>query len=193
MTLTTITLSDLSAGDCRARLSTLLSPSTTVVVACNDIARLPVTVVAVALETTATTGGFLRFEGLTAATRLALQVVDPDRRLAISDAARASHVGDRPFQVRLAVDGSVHILLLKGIGQHHHMNEAASYEWVRGLDATALVVDMSNLEHLNSLLVAWLLQINQGVGAGRCRLVQVGRQAEAQLSQLRLNHLLAIG
>ena len=118
MTVTTISLSDLSVGDCRARLITLLSPRTTVAVACNDLARLPVTVIAVALETTATTGGFLRFEGLTAATRLALQVVDPDRRLAVSDAARTSHVGDRPFQVRLAVDGSVHILLLKGIGQH---------------------------------------------------------------------------
>ena len=193
MTLTTITLADLRVGDCRERLAGLLSPRATVVVACDDIVRLPVAVLAAALEATVGSGGLLRFEGMSGPARLALQVADPERRLAVSDAARTSHVGDRPFQVRLALDGSVHVLLLKGIGQHPHMNESASYEWVRGLDATAVLVDMSNIEHLNSLLVAWLLQINQGVGNGRCRLLQVGRQAEAQLSQLRLNHLLAIG
>lgn len=192
MTLTTITLAELNTASCRDRLAALLSPRATVVVSCGDAVRLPVRVLAVALETTAAMAGLLRFEGLTAVTRLALHVVDPDRRLAVSETARASHVGDRPFHVGLTDDGNVHIVLIKGIGQHHHMNEAASYEWVRGLDATAVLVDMSNIEHLNSLLVAWLLQINQGAGVGRCRLLKVGRQAQAQLSQLRLNHLLAI-
>ncbi len=193
MTLTTIPLAELLSGDCRARLAQVMSPRVTVVVSCEETTRLPVAVVAAALEATTASGGFLRFEGVSVVARLALQVADPDHLLAVSEVVRAAHVGDRPFQVRLGLDGGMHVLLLKGIGQHPHMNEAAAYEWVRGLDATAVVVDMAHIEHLNSLLVAWLLQINQGVGAGRCRLLHVGRQAEAQLSQLRLNHLLSIG
>lgn len=193
MTVTSLTLADLAAGDARARLSSLLSPRATVVVSCQDAARLPVGALALALELTAASAGFLRLEGLTPHARLALQVVDPERRLAVDDAQRVAQVGERPYQVRLGTDGRISIHLGKGIGQHPHMNEAASYEWIRGLEASAVEVDLSNIEHLNSLLVAWLLQLNQGAGAGRCRLVQVGRQAVAQLTQLRLNHLLSIG
>ena len=161
----TISLSELIAGDARARLQAALASRATVVVQGDESARLPVVVIYAALEATIATSGFLRFEGLSAQARLALQVVDPDRRFAIGDAARSlGQVGDRPYQVSLSADGTVTLLLLKGIGQHHHMNESAAYEWLRGLDATAVVVDMSQIEHLNSLLVAWLLQINlQGI------------------------------
>jgi hypothetical protein len=193
MTVTSITLAELTASDCRQRLTALLSPRLTVVLSCGEVPRLPVRVLALALEITAATGGFLRLEGLTPTTRLALQMIDPERRLAMDESIRTPKVGEHPYQVRLAEDGTVLVALLKGIGQHPHMNEAASHEWVRGLDASAVEVDMAQIEHLNSLLVAWLLQLNQGAGVGRCRLVQVGRQAVAQLTQLRLNHLLAIG
>lgn len=192
MTLTSITLADLLAGDVRARLSSLLSPRTTVAITAADGARIPVSVLAIALELAASTGGFLRLEGLSAHALQALHVIDPERRLAVDDVTRVSQVGERPYHVRAGVDGSLHLLLSKGIGQHPHMSDTASYEWIRGVDATSVVVDLSQIEHLNSLLVAWLLQLNQGAGAGRCRLAQVGRQAVAQLTQLRLNHLLVI-
>jgi len=197
MTVTTIPLAELTASDCRQRLSALMSPRSTVALSCDGAERLPVSVLAVALEITAATGGFLRLEGLTPPTRLSLQMVDPQRRLAVDGAVdgavRTAQVGGYPFQVRLTEDGTVHVLLNKGIGQHPLMNETASHEWIRGLVASAVVVDLSQIEHLNSLLVAWLLQLNQGAGVGRCRLEQIGRQAVAQLTQLRLNHLLAIG
>ncbi len=191
MTITSISLADLMVGDVRAALSRLLSPSVTVAISCTGVARLPVAVVAIALELAASTGGFLRLEGLSAQPLQALHVIDPERRLAV-DAPRVTLVGERPYQVRVGVDGSLHLLLGKGIGQHPHMTEAASHEWIRGIEATSVMLDLSQIEHLNSLLVAWLLQLNQGAGPGRCRLVQVGRQAAAQLSQLRLNHLLVI-
>jgi anti-anti-sigma regulatory factor len=193
MTVTSLSLAELTASVCRQRLTALVSSRSTVVLSCGDVPRLPVRVLALALEITAATGGFLRLEGLTPTTRLALQMVDPDHRLAVDETIRTAQVGEHPYQVRLSEDGTVLVLLHKGIGQHPHMNEAASHEWVRGLDASAVVVDLVQIEHLNSLLVAWLLQLNQGAGVGRCRLVQVGRQAVAQLTQLRLNHLLTIG
>ena len=195
MTLISITLAELLAGDIRARLSGLLLPRATrpvVAISCNGVPRLPVAALVIAMQLATETGGFLRLEGVSASALQALQVVDPGRLLAVEDATRVAVVGESPFQVRAGVDGSLHLLLSKGVGQHPHMAEAASYEWIRGLEATAVVIDLSQLEHLNSLLVAWLLQLNQGAGPGRCRLVNVGRQAVAQLSQLRLNHLLSI-
>lgn len=192
MTLTSITLADLLVGDVRARLSSLLSPRATVAITCTDGVRVPVNVLAIALELAASTGGFLRLEGLSTHALQALHVIDPERRLAVEVATRVAQVGERPYHVRAGVDGSLHLLLGKGIGQHPHMSDTASYEWIRGVEATSVVVDLANIEHLNSLLVAWLLQLNQGAGPGRCRLVQVGRQAVAQLTQLRLNHLLVI-
>lgn len=192
MTITTLTLADLGAGDSRARLAGLLKPQSTVVVDCDSVARLPVGVLAAAQEAAAASNGFLRLQGLSTTARLALLVVDPDRRLAVDDPARLPHVGERPFQVTITVDGNVAVRLLKGIGQHVHLSESASYDWIRGLDANVVEVDLSQIEHLNSLLVAWLLQLNAGAGPGRCKLVRVGRQAVAQLSQLRLNHLLTI-
>ncbi len=192
MTITTLTLADLSSGDTRARLATLLTPQSTVVVVCDGVARLPVGIVAAVQAAAAASNGIVRLEGLSAPARLALQVVDPDRRLAVDDPARQVPVGERPFQVTITLDGKVQVHLLKGIGQHVHLNEHSSHEWIRGLDAKMVEVDLSQIEHLNSLLVAWLLQLNQGAGAGRCRLTHVGRQAVAQLTQLRLNHLLTI-
>jgi anti-anti-sigma regulatory factor len=193
MTITTLTMADLGSGGCRARLAGLLTPQSTVVVMCEGVARLPVGILAAAQEAAAASNGFLRLEGLSASARLALQVVDPERRLAVDDPARQPQaVGERPFQVTITTDGSVLVRLLKGIGQHAHLSESSSYDWIRGLDANVVEVDLSQIEHLNSLLVAWLLQLNQGSGAGRCKLVRVGRQAVAQLTQLRLNHLLTI-
>ena len=192
MTITTLTLADLGAAETRARLVGLLTPQSTVVVVCEGVARLPVSIVALAQEVAATSTGVLRLEGLSTATRLALQIVDPERRLAVDDPTRLPQVGERPFQVGIASDGSVKVRLHKGIGQHAHLNESSSYDWIRGLDASVVEVDLALIEHLNSLLVAWLLQINQGAGAGRCKLMRVGRQAVAQLTQLRLNHLLTI-
>lgn len=192
MTLTSITLADLLAGDVRARLASLVSPCATVAIVCTAGARIPVSVLAIALELAASTGGFLRLEGLSTLALQALHVIDPERRLAVDDVTRIAQVGERPYHVRAGVDGGLHLLLSKGIGQHPHMADNASYEWIRGVEATSVVIDLVNIEHLNSLLVAWLLQLNQGAGPGRCRLIQVGRQAVAQLTQLRLNHLLVI-
>ncbi len=192
----TFQLSELLANDaqtCFSRLSQLLKPQTTVVVTCQADDRLPTTFIAQALAVATASQGYLRFDGLSSLAQAAIAVIDPDRRFAVTGATRAiAPVGDRPFQVSIAADGHVNILLLKGIGQHPHMSDTMSHEWVRGLTVLAASIDLSQVDHLNSLLVAWMLQINQGVGQGRCRLINVGRQAVAQLTQLRLNHLLNI-
>jgi hypothetical protein len=190
----TVMLSDLTTGDIRRRLEDLLAPGGAVSISCNGQARLSAAFLAAALSATGA-GGFLRLDGLSPAALSAVEAVDPEHRLAVGSGARPAGpgpVGDRPYQVSLAPDGTVTISMLKGVGQHRYMNESASHEWVRGLDAPAVVVDLAQIEHLNSLLVAWLLQLNQGAGPGRCRLANVGRQAVAQLTQLRLNHMLTI-
>jgi anti-anti-sigma regulatory factor len=190
---TTLTLVELNAGDCGARLASLLTPQTTVVISCEGITRLPVDVVAAAQAAAAASNGLIRLEGLCPTARLALQAIDPDRRLAVKDPSRQTlAAADRPYQVTINQDGKVIVRLFKGIGQHVHLNESTSHEWIRGLDARAVEVDLEQIEQMNSLLVAWLLQINHGAGAGRCTLSHVSRRVLAQLTQLRLNHLLSI-
>jgi hypothetical protein len=190
---TTLMLTDLLRGDVRARLTELLSPEATVVIVCQEADRLPTTLLAAALTVMASSQGYLRFEGLSTLAQVAISLIDVNRRLAVTTPARAAQpVGDRPFQVSIAENGQMTIVLVKNIGQHPYMNETWSHEWVRALEVPKVSIDLSQVEHLNSSLVAWMLQVNQGVGAGRCELKNVGRQAVAQLTQLRLNHLLSI-
>lgn len=189
----TFQLNDLLTGDVLSRFKSVLAPQATVVVTCQATDRLPTTVLAAALAATTASPGYLRFDGLSILAQLAISVVDSERRLAVAGTTRIpSPVGDRPFQVTINPDGHLTMVLQKGIGQHSHLSDTLSHEWVRGLDIPAASIDLSQVDHLNSLLVAWMLQVNQGVGNGRCRLINVGRQAVAQLNQLRLNHLLNI-
>jgi anti-anti-sigma regulatory factor len=192
--LSTFLLSELLADDGQAKLTRALTAKAKVVVTCRAEDRLPTNFLATVLAVATATQGFLRFDGLSTLAQTALGILDPDRRIAVSGSTirSASSVGDRPFQVSIAADGQLSILLIKGVGQHLHMNETISHEWIRGLEVSAVNIDLSQVDHLNSLLVAWLLQINQGAGKDRCRLINVGRQAVAQLTQLRLNHLLNI-
>ena len=88
----TISLSELIASDARARLQTALASRAAVVIPCTEDARLPVALLYAALEATAATSGFLRFEGLSANARLALQAVDPDH---LCPHLRQRHPGQR--------------------------------------------------------------------------------------------------
>ncbi len=190
---TTLMLKELLAVDSFSRLSELLTPETSVVINCGNCDRIPSAFIAAALAATEKSQGYLRLEELSTLAQVAIAMVDSLHRLAIPVPARtAAAVGERPFNVQLARDGHLEITLLKSVGQHPYMNDPQSHEWVRALEIPSVIIDLGQIEHLSSLLVAWLLQINQGVGMGRCQLKHVGRQAAAQLNQLRLNHLLKI-
>jgi hypothetical protein len=188
-----IALADLIGDACRQRLEALLAPKVAVTVQCAGHERLPVAFLAIAVQSTAAAQGFLRLDGLTTFARNAVTVVDPTGVLAVGEAGRTSKSGERPFTVTIDAEGRILIRAHPGICQHPRLAEPISYDWARGLGASAVVVDLTEVEHLSSLLVAWLLQIGQAVAPLRVGLTKVSRQAAAQLSQLRLNHLLTVG
>ena len=70
--------------------------------------------------------------------------------------------------------------------------DAISHDWLRGIRTERLSLDLGELPHINSLLIAWLIQVGQAVAPGRVELVNVHPQAATQLAQLRLTHLLPI-
>jgi ABC-type transporter Mla MlaB component len=180
---TTLSLAQLQNGRAKESLENALAVQKMVTIDCRGTERLPASTVAVILALSPHHHGFICCEGLTHLAAVAVAVLDPDRHIGIPQTARATQpMGERPYIVTVQ----------KGVGQHPHMSETISHEWIRGLEVKAATIDLTQVDHLNSLLVAWLLQFNQGVGTQRCRLINVGRQAITQLTQLRLNHLLAI-
>jgi ABC-type transporter Mla MlaB component len=190
---TTLSLVSLKNAQVADILQAALAPQKMVTIDCSGAERLPASTIAVVLALSQKYHGFIRFEGLNHLAAVAVAVLDPDRHIGVSTAARTTPpVGDRPYTVTVNSEGSLAISLQKGIGQNPHMNESISYEWIRGLEVKSVTIDLAHIDHLNSLLVAWLLQFNQGAGPNRCTLINVGRQAVTQLTQLRLNHLLVI-
>jgi anti-anti-sigma regulatory factor len=190
---TTLSLAQLQNGRAKESLENALAVQKMVTIDCRGTERLPASTVAVILALSPHHHGFICCEGLTHLAAVAVAVLDPDRHIGIPQTARATQpMGERPYIVTVNTDGELIITLQKGVGQHPHMSETISHEWIRGLEVKAATIDLTQVDHLNSLLVAWLLQFNQGVGTQRCRLINVGRQAITQLTQLRLNHLLAI-
>ena len=188
----TIALADLIGDSCRQRLEELLAPKAAVTVSCSGHERLPVAFLAIAVQSTAAKQGFLRLDGLTNVGRNAVSVVDPTGVLAVGESGRVAKSGERPFNVTIDATGQLIIRAQAGICQHPRLSEPVSYDWVRGLVATKVTVNLTEVEHLSSLLVAWLLQIGQAVTPLRINLIKVSRQATTQLSQLRLNHLLTV-
>ncbi len=68
----------------------------------------------------------------------------------------------------------------------------ATYSWIRSLSVDALVIDLEQLPHINSVLVAWILQLAQAAKPATVSLRHVNRQVNIQLTQLRLHHLLSL-
>jgi anti-anti-sigma regulatory factor len=66
------------------------------------------------------------------------------------------------------------------------------HTWVGGVAAREIVIDCGRLEHVNSVLIAWMLQIVQSSKPTPVRIVRAKPQVSTQLKQLRLDHLMAI-
>ena len=61
---------------------------------------------------------------------------------------------------------------------------------MQGVAFATLSVDLAAIDNLNSLLVAWLIQLSHAAAPLRIALSNLSAQAATQLRQLRLNHLM---
>lgn len=67
--------------------------------------------------------------------------------------------------------------------------EPAYHQWAAGVDGAAIRLDLHRTAHVNSVFIAWLLQLAQAARPLRVLVCRAGAQVRAQLRQLRLDHL----
>ncbi len=146
-------------------------------------ARLPLTV----LSTLRQLPG-LRLSGLSEDAARALQVLQLAEAFNIPGILRPL-----PFTVHAGDDGSLSLLPDRTANQSPLLGDPVAHAWTRGLLVTNLVLDLRHIEHVTSVLVAWLLQLATGIQPAPTRVLNPSPQAATQLRQLRLDHLMSIG
>ncbi len=99
---------------------------------------------------------------------------------------------DGPFTVTMADDGGLRITARPGICSHGLLGTRETYAWLDGLRVTSLIIDLGVVEHVNSLLVSWLLQVSQRMAPQKPKLVKASRSVAVQMARLRLDHLVDI-
>jgi hypothetical protein len=187
----TVGLADATPAQLRERLSAALAAAHEVVVPLAGCERLPVDVCAVLLALAAEHRGRIRVRGAVGAVARALAVLDAGAALVV-DGAQRPIVGDRPYAIAFPAPGVLSLRLQREAGSHRLLAEAIGHDWLRGVFAERLCFDLGELTHINSLLIAWLIQASQAGAPARVELVNVHAQAAIQLGQLRLTHLLPI-
>lgn len=89
-------------------------------------------------------------------------------------------------------DLEVGITIHRSAGQNPRMTTPLSYSWLGRVATVKVGVDLAEVAHINSVLVAWLLQLGQAAKPAAFELRNVSPQVAIQLKQLRLNHLLTV-
>jgi anti-anti-sigma regulatory factor len=89
-------------------------------------------------------------------------------------------------------DDDVRVIVQQGIGLNPRLSTPASHTWLARVAVKRAVVDLGELSHVNSVIVAWLLQLAQAAKPADFVLANVNRQVAIQFNQLRLNHVLQV-
>ena len=190
MTTSVFKLSDLPATGYADRLSRLVRADTRLTIDCSGVERLPIAFLAAAIAAARERHALICLEGLGADARRAVEIIDDARVLALEAPPRApSPLLERPFAVVITGDGLL-LQLHRGLPRLAQMADASEHGWVQGVAFATLSVDLAAIDNLNSLLVAWLIQLSHAAAPLRIALSNLSAQAATQLRQLRLNHLM---
>lgn len=131
-------------------------------------------------------GGSLRVDAPTFETRQLLRLANLERLL-----VDPTGVFDLSCQV-IYGDTEISVIIHRNAGQNPRMTTPQSYGWISSVATEKVAVDLAEVQHINSVLVAWLLQLGQAAKPASFELRNVSRQVAIQLNQLRLNHLLTV-
>jgi hypothetical protein len=99
---------------------------------------------------------------------------------------------DLPFQVGLEADATVLVSVDRAVANNKLLYESASHSWGRGLLATQVVVDFAAVDFVNSVLVAWLLQLAQATKPAAMTVRNARSSIVTQFKQLRLDQMMTI-
>lgn len=97
----------------------------------------------------------------------------------------------KPFAMRIAHGDALVELPERPEAWAILAHEPAYHRWAAGIDA-AIRLDLRRTHHINSVFVAWLLQLVQAAQPQRVLVCGSNAQAGAQLRQLRLDHLITL-
>lgn len=89
-------------------------------------------------------------------------------------------------------DDELRLTAQYGIGLNPRLSTPSGHDWMARLQVKRVTVDLGEISHVNSVIVAWLLQLAQAAKPAELTLVEVTRQVAIQFNQLRLNHVLKV-
>jgi len=169
------------------RLAALVAASRTAPIPAATIDRLP----ADGLHALMRSEG-VRFADLRPAVRAAVLVTGLGPRLGIEpEAAERRDLDHMPFVVH--TDGCQVVADVNGGAERRqHFGQPFYHVWAAGIEAPTLIVDCYRLDHVDSVLIAWMLQVAQSAKPTRLKVHRAKAQVVTQLKQLRLDHLMTI-
>jgi hypothetical protein len=97
-----------------------------------------------------------------------------------------------PFSAQVRADGAVAVAVAATAATVPVTSTPAAHEWAAHLAMSVVEVDLTQLTTLNSVVIAWLLQLGHSAHPATVRLVGANRQVAAQLRQLRLDQVLTL-
>ncbi len=134
----------------------------------------------------------VRFAGLKPQVRRALLVFSLGNLLALDPSPEERREHDAmPFSVRASAT-EVLIEVSAVNDRRGSFGQPGYHQWAAGVEATAVVIDCGRLDQVNSVLIAWMLQIVQSARPVPVKVLRAKPQVATQLRQLRLDHLMQI-
>ena len=170
-----------------ARLAALVAAAAGKAIDGIAIDRLPARAIAACLAAESP-----RFDALRPAVRLAALVCGLGPRFGIAVPPEEQQSLEAiPFQVR--PQGEEILVEIPHQGERRPgYGQALFHQWAAGVQASAIAIDCSKLEHVNSVFIAWLLQTVQSAKPVPVCIRNARPQVSIQLRQLRLDHLVSI-
>jgi hypothetical protein len=99
----------------------------------------------------------------------------------------------RPFTVGFPEPGKAVVRVSRKILAWPQIWEERAHSWMQESQITAMVVDVSRLDELNSSTIAWLVTMAQRIPSGTLALVGANQVMKRALKVLHLERVLQIG
>jgi len=160
------------------------------VIACDETVRLPTSFLAVERDTPSATWR-LRNPSAAAAVALDLLGLAPAYGVEVPTEHQVL-VADPPCRVHLDADGVLTVSLGTGTGTHPQLAKSMAHDWIEGLAPASVILDLDGVQHLSSVIVAWLIQLLQNCRPAPFRIRNARPTVVNQLRQLRLDALMAV-
>ena len=169
------------------RLAGLVAAAVTAPIPASTIERLPAEGLA-ALQR----GTGVRFTALRPSVRTAILIAGLGPALALTLTGEEQRDLEQiPFTLHVSGRELV-IEISASLERRNGISRPFYHLWAAGVSAENMVIDCHRIEHVNSVLIAWILQIVQSSKPVPVQVRRARLQVATQLRQLRLDHLMKI-